>query len=445
MLIRLRSAVEQFRDSLFALPSLFVVLAVVVAELMLWLDDSVDQAALPVIVRFTVDSAREVLSTVAGATITVTGIVFALTALTVQLASSQYSPRVVRGFIRDRFQQVAIGFLVGTFVYALVVLRSVRTALDDGGSEQVPNLSTSLAVVLAVAAVLVILAYVSHTAHSLQASQLIRRVTDETLATVRRVFPEAGDAQEVGRVAMAAPEAARVVVAQRSGWVQQIGETELLGAVAPGAVVEIDVRPGLFVPAGTPLCRVWSSDDDGLEARVNRAFSLGEARTMQQDAGFGIRQLVDIALRALSPGVNDPTTAYESIVHLAAVLREILLRDLPPAVRSDDEGRWLFRLEELGHDDHVDLALDQIRVAARPQPAVLIALVNMLGLLRRELERAGRDHLVAPLRRQAALVVAEADAADVLAEDRDRVHRAAAHNGFGQDAEVAERSPSAAS
>ena len=448
MLIRLRAVLEAFRDSLFFLPSLFVVIAVGLAELMLRVDDNVTQATLPVFVRFTVDSAREVLGTVAGATITVTGVVFALTALTVQLASTQYSPRVLRGFVRDRFNQAAIGFLVATFVYALLTLRSVRTALEDGGTEVVPNLSTSLAVVLAVAAVLVILAYVNHTAHALQASQLVRRVTDETVTTVRDLFPEAGSPGPPRPPAEIVPaRSAHLVVAGGSGWVQQIGDGVLLEAVAPGGVVQVDVRAGIFVPEGTPLCRVWSDDDDTdeLDERVRRAFRLGSARTMQQDAAFGIRQLTDIALRALSPGVNDPTTAYESIVHLVAVLVEILRRDLPPDVFTDDQGRWVFHLHELGHQAYVDSAFDQIRVAARPQPGILVALLNALGLLRRELERAGLHDRIAPLRRQAALVVAEADEADVLDADRQRVHRAAAENGFGQGDGGPEPPPSSAS
>lgn len=427
MLVRLRSALEGFRDSLFFLPALFVAFAVVVAQLMLEADRRVSLDSVPSFLRFTVDSARELLSTVAGATITVSGIVFALTALTVQLASSQFSPRVVRGFLRDRFAQTAIGFMVGTFTYSLLILRAVRSPSGDDVSDIVPNLSAGLALILAVGVVIAILAYVNHTAQSLQATQLIGHITKGTISLARKRFREPGP----GGTQPPAPAGAgpgRALRSPRGGWVQQLSEQSLLAALPESGLVRVEVRVGCFVHEGKRLATVWDGEQDSedLDEDLVEAFAVGKMRTMQQDVLFGIRQLVDVALRALSPGVNDATTAYECIVHLGSVLYEILRRDLPPVVVTGEGGRCLLRPHELTHADYVARSFDQIRRNITAMPDLCVALLRTLGALAQELEDLGLADRAEPLRRQACLVVAGAAGAGPLAEDLELVERAAA-------------------
>lgn len=437
----MRAGFESFRDSLFFFPALFVVAAVVVAQTMLEVDERVSLGSVPSFLRFTVDSARELLSTVAGATVTVTGVVFALTAVSVQLASSQFSPRVVRGFLRDRAIQAGIGFMVATFTYSLVVLRAVRSPDGEGASEVVPNLSTGLALVLAVGMVLTILAYVNRTAQSLQATQLIGKITTRTVALVRKRFPDVGEAEaEHGAWAEAVLGPGRRVAAPRSGWVQQVSETALLGALPDGGVARVDVRTGSFVHEGTRLCTLWGTGGDPgeVDEDVAEAIAIGRVRTMQQDVSFGIRQLVDIALRALSTGVNDATTAYESIVHLGEVLYEILRRDLPPATRASTGGCFVLRPHEPTLADYVDRAFDQIRMNAAPMPDMCVAVLRTLGRLSRDLADLGLDR-DEPLRRQARLVVAGAEANGPLADDLALVHRAAVAAGFGPEVAAAGR------
>ncbi len=429
MLVRLQAGLEGFRDSLFFFPALFVAAAIVLAQVMLEVDARLSLASVPSYMRFTVDSARELLATVAGATVTVTGVVFALTALSVQLASSQFSPRVVRGFLRDGAIQAGIGFMAGTFTYSLVVLRAVRST--DGGepTDVVPNLSTALALVLAIGVVIAILAYVDHTAQSLQATQLIGRVTRGTVALVRRRFPEAGTSE--------APAAVRTEVgdglgqrlaAPRSGWVQQIDEAELLRGLPPGGVVRVDVRVGSFVHQQKRLATVWAVDPKPgqPEKRLVEGFAIGRIRTMQQDVEFGIRQLVDIALRALSPGVNDATTAYECMVHLGEVLYEILRRDLPPAAVAGDDGRRLMRPHELTQAEYVHQAIDQVRANCADMPDLCVGLLHVLTDVARELEDLGLADRVEPLRLQGRLVRAGAEASSALPHDLARVREAAA-------------------
>ena len=429
MIVRLRAASDGVRNSLFFVPGLCVILGLALAAGMLAVDSRMDLQSVPSVLRFTVESARELLGTVAAAIITVAGIVFALTGLSVQLASSQFSPRVVRGFLRDRNAQFSIGFMVGTFTYSLVVLRAVRSV--DGAADVVPALSTALALGLAVAAVVVIVGFVSRTANRLQSSHLIRSVADETLRTVAREMPGSGQGDD-GPAAPSQPSPAPGlrVRARSTGWVAQISPAEIGDILPPNGVAHVAVRVGQFVHPGRRLCTVWGETDDreGIERRMNRAFAVGISRTMQQDIGFGIRQIVDIALRALSPGINDPTTAHECIVHLGAISYEILRRDLPPAEVHGEDGRLVVLSEQPSHADLVDSAFDEIRQSAVSLPTLAAALVETLAEVSHDLAEDGiiDGDRTEPLRRQAGLLVAGVEKASPLPEDAARVRDAAA-------------------
>ena len=429
MIVRLRAASETLRNSLFFVPVVCVLFGLGLAAVMLELDRRVRLEPVPSVLRFTVESARELLGTVAAAIITVSGIVFALTGLSVQLASSQFSPRVVRGFLRDRNAQASIGFMVGTFTYSLVVLRAVRSV--EGGPDVVPTLSTSLALGLTVVAVVVIVGFVSRTAHRLQSSQLIGGVAEETLEAVASQLSEHGHgAAGEGTPVLPASEPERRVRARTTGWVAQISPEKLLDLLPPRGVARVEVQVGQFVHPGRRLCTVWgeAGDPDTLERRLNRAFDIEMSRTMQQDIGFGIRQIVDIALRALSPGVNDPTTAQECIVHLGAIAYEILRRDLPPLGTAGEEGRWVILSGQLSHADFVASAFDEVRQSAVSLPSVAASLAETLAEVFADLAEDGivdRDR-TDPLVRQARLVLAGVEKAEPLPEDTERVRGAAA-------------------
>ena len=425
---RLRALWERVSQSLFVLPAVFVVLAALLAELLIAVDVRVDAGDLPRILRSTVESARALLGTVAGATITVAGVVFSIMVVSVQLASSQFSPRILRGYFGDRFQQSVMGLVVGTFTFCMVALRAAR-APEDGGEAVIPNLSVAVALVLGVASALAILAFISRTAHMMQIGQLVNRVAGETVELAREL--DEGWASGGPRsAATGAPrgEPGHVVPAPSSGWVQQVSVGTLLAAIPPGGALRLETRVGWFVAEGTPVCTVWPKPEahEELESRVHEAVSVGRTRTMQQDVAFGIRQLVDVALRALSPSVNDPTSAQEVIVHLGWILRELLLRELPPGVVAGDDGRSVILPHELTHEGYVRRSFDQIRVAGARQPAVAVYLLEVLGMLIAEMGRAGRPGRVGPLRRQAELVVAGCEAAGPLPDDLERVRRVAA-------------------
>jgi uncharacterized membrane protein len=431
--VRLQGLVDRSQESLFLVPALYVVGAVVLASLLLTLDARLGSTQEPVFLRTTVANARALLSTIAGAVITVTGLTLGLVVITLQLASSQFSPRVLRSFYRSHFQQAVIGFTMGTFTYCLLVLRVVRAPLEQGGDAVVPGLSVAVAVVLGVVATLAILAYVNYIGHAMRVGNLIEHVANETVAGIHHL-----PLHQIGDVSLDSTQEPRpegsgsVVRADRSSWVQQAPSQALLAAIPAGSMVRLDVRVGVFVSASRPLCTVWPVPEEltRVQRLLHEAIQLGPARTMQEDLAFGIRQLSDIALRALSPAVNDPTTAYEVIVHLGAIVRELLRRDLPPITICGEEGRWLMRPHEFTHADYVNRAFDQIRQAGVSQTALAITLLETVGMLISEVDASGLAERAAPLRKQAHLILAGCKAASPLPEDLEQVYDAARKAGI---------------
>ena len=424
---------ERLRKSLFFVPMLFVLGGAVLGELMLLLDDSVD--TLPSRLTATVDSARGVLSVVASATLAFAGIAFSVSLLLISLASSQYSPRVVHGLFRDPFNKRVMGIVIGTFTYCLVVMRAVRGPLEESGTAIVPSVSVLLAVLLGIVSILSIVAFISHNAHSMDVSQILHGVTEDSIDRVRATWPDRDDGDEGddsdGQHDQAEPPGEGYpVVFDRHGWVQQIDNGALLNALEPGACLQLDTAPGRYAIPGTPLCTIWPhpTDPELTTGSARAAIVVGETRTMQQDVSYGVRQLTDVALKALSPGINDPTTAQDALFHLGSVVQEMLARRAPQQRVAGDEDRVLLRPQEITHEEVIDVAFDEVRLAAVGQPTVQIYLLEILHLLTlsAETDSASRAALV----RQADLVLETVELADLPAADHERV-RTAHHKRFG--------------
>lgn len=423
--IRIGALAERVRSSLFVLPMLLVVAGIGVGLAMIEVDRTLGDAAtrLPLVLTTTVDGARDVLGVVASATITVAGIAFSVALLVIQQASSQFSPRVVHSLFRDPFNRRVMGLSVGTFTYCLVVLRAVRSPLEEGGEPVIPNLSVSLAVGLGVSSILAIVAFIDHNAHTLEVSEILARVARDSIHQLRRSWPE--DAGDAASVEVLAPGDGHTIPFAANGWLQQVSSEGLLRLVPPGGTVRLETRAGRYAVEGTPLCTVWPApvDADAARAGAADAVRVGPVRTMQEDPSYGIRQIADVALIALSPGVNDPTTAQDAIFHLAAVLREALVRDLPPAVEHGEGGRRLLRPEGQTHEGLVHLAFDEVRRSSPTMPTVCTYLLEALHLLH-EVTLATHADRAPALRRQAELVLAGAERADLLPEDLDVVRTA---------------------
>ncbi len=417
---------ERVRNSLFVVPMAFVLAAVVLGEVLLLVDDTIGTSAtsLPLGLTSTVESARAVLSTIAGATITVAGIAFSVSLLTIQLASSQYSPRVVTGLFRDPFNKKVMGIVVGTFAYCLIVLRSVRSSLEQQGNPVIPNVSVAVGVLLGLASILAVIAFIDHSAHTMDISKILDVVTDDALRAVDRDwFTDAFEPSRTQKPEALPGTGGFTVRFDCDGWIQLVDLEALVAAAPELGTVRLDIAVGRYVICGSSLCTIWPppADRESAERHARAAVHVGETRTVQQDGSYGIRQLVDVALKALSPGVNDPTTAQDAIFHLAAVLRPALERDEPVRdLRRDGRRVVLGQAED--HAGLLALAYAELRRAAATYPAVVVYLLESMTLVRESLPDESRS-AKGLLAEHARRLVEETYRHDVAQHDRQEVER----------------------
>lgn len=410
--LRLATALYRFRESLFALPTLIVLAGVILAEATAYIDDFVGvDRSLPFTVEMNSNGATWLLSTVAGATITTAGVVFSLTVVSLQLASSQFSPRVMRSFIRDRLSQTVIGLLVATFVFCVLVLRHI----SGDPTSNAPRVAMTVAIVLAVATVLLIIAYLNRLAYGLQVGEVVRTISDEADEVIAMIARQTADETPAPHVATPPPDARLAVTVIGDGWVTQAPSDHILAAVPPSTVVRLETRTGAYIHHGEILATIWPVPADRAKVRADllSTVEIADIRTMQQDIDFGIRQLVDIALRALSSAINDPTTATDVVLRLGSLMRTLLTHDLPPASVAGTRDRILLRPWDLTYDEYIAHAFDQIRQACTKHPQVVSTVLRVLRMLIQHARSAGRDEHVPALQHQIDLLM------DAMAVDRD--------------------------
>lgn len=389
---RLTAAREAIASRLWPVPLAAVVLAVALGVVLPIVDRKIDDD-LPVIVAgfiFSggVDAARAVLSAVAGSLITAASLTFSLTVVALQLASSQASPRLLRMFSSDPMVHATLGLFLGTFAYSLTVLRTVEDATGDA-DEFVPRLAVTVATLLALASVVLLTFFLAHLARELRVETMMRDVHREASRTIARMAaaqpgtPVASDAA----ISTAAYDARRVP-APASGFIIGVDREALVRVASEHDVVVRELRTiGSAVIEGTPLVEWWWASAAGddvpdatrrIDERVIAAFSAGYERTANQDVGFGLRQLADVAAKALSPGVNDPTTAVHALGHIASLLGDLAAQDRPPAAYADDRG--IVRLLPAADDFAalVEVGLQQVRRYGRDDPDVMRRLMDVI-------------------------------------------------------------------
>lgn len=428
-LVRLRQVSDQLRHRLVFVPVLYVVGAFVLSQLLLIIDRELTDQTLPDWASTTVSSARSVFTAIAGGLITSITLLLSMMLVAVQLASSQFSPRTLRDWLGNRTLQHAVGIALGTTVFCLLALRTTRD-FDEDGSAIVPHVTVLVAVTLGILSLVAVVRAVDRITHSLRIGSVTSRIASNTVTVAERVashdldrrrdvVPESGVLLAAGP--MQAPTGSMAIEARRSGWVQQVDENAVLSALPEGATAYVAVDLGAFVPERVPL--MWVSpppaDDDPCRRRLLDAVAVGDSRTMQQDVEFGIVQLTDIAVRALSPGVNDPGTATDVIVHLGHVLLTVWQGDAPDrTVRRD--GRTVVR-RRVDHASLLERAVGPIRRYGAHDPDVAVALASMLRTLEAETERRSLPGPVEPIRRALAEVGDHADRTAWSASERTRL------------------------
>jgi uncharacterized membrane protein len=441
MTAKLRAAWARLLDSLWFVPSVVGLAGVVLAIAMVELSARVDQDALarfPRVFGASADSSRSLLSAIGASVITVAGVTFSLTMVAVTQASGQYTSRILRTFMRDRPTQIVLGTFVGIFAYCVFVLRTIRS-VDE--SEFVPSLAVVLGIAMGLGAMGALIFFVHHIATTLQVSHLLERVGHETIAAVDRLFPddvahEASAEERDAALAKLRGVVWRPVPAKRTGYLQAIDSGRLIEtAESHDLVIRLEPTIGEFVIEGTPIA--WTAPGNGAgggggsaaptardapDRVIAGGFTIGTVRTIHEDAGFGVRQIVDIALKALSPGVNDTTTAVMCVDWLGAVLVRLANRGIETPFRSAGESvRVIARGPTF--ESMLALSVDEIRQNAAANVSVLGALLEMIGRVARNAGDPERRRLLAT---HARLVADHAERHVDAAHDRERLRRLAA-------------------
>ena len=343
--------------------------------------------------------AREVLSAIAASMITVAGVAFSITIVALTLASQQFGPRLLRNFMRDRGNQVVLGAFIATFTYSLIVLRTIRSA--DG--DFVPHLSVTMAIAFALASLGVLIYFIHHAAVTIQAPEVISRVATELNEGVDRLFPEAlgrppkEDEDEINpQLIKQFEREAKPALCRTTGYLQSIDNDRLMALASENDLVFLlPCRPGDFLIEGSDLIQIKSSAqieehriDEQMTVKINKCFIFGDQRTQIQDIEFTVGQLVEVAVRALSPAFNDPITAMSCIDRLTAALCRLAERSMPSACRYDDHDQLrIIVARPARFGEIVDGAFDSIRQYGRSSAPVTERLLEAIALIAKRVKR----------------------------------------------------------
>ena len=356
------------------------------------------------------DGARTVLSVIAGSMITVAGVVFSITIVVLILASSQFGPRLIRNFMNVRANQMVLGTFVANFTYCILVLRTVNATVE---AKFVPSFSVTISIVMSLFGLGVLIYFIHSVSESIQAQNIIAKVRRDLGDAVDRIFPEKLGRQEdllsvpIKRdydIPTTCDREVCQIKAECSGYLQALDNDALMRiAVEENLLIHLGHRPGNFITRGSVLVTVWPGEkvDEKLSRKINTIFIVGPERTLEQDVEFAISQLVEIAVRALSPGINDPITAITCIDWLGAILCQLADRKMPSSHRYDGEDRLRVICKPFSFEGMVDAAFNMIRQNSQSVAAVSIHLLETISTIAPQIHKA---EYRAALLRHAALV-----------------------------------------
>ena len=386
---RLKQLWSILRSSFWFLPSLIVTGSIVLAVALIGVDFTGSEqwlARWPRLFGVGADGARGMLSTIAGSMMTVVGVTFSMVLMTLALASSQYTSRILRNFMSDRVTQVVLGVFAGIFTYCLIVLRTIRGG-EDGVF--VPGLAVSFSVVLAMSGIGILIFFIHHIAASIQASNIIASVADETMLVVDRLFPEKlgdgwVDEEEANATPPPLPEHIwKAVPAKGNGYIQSLDNAAILRLACENkTILRMEQAIGEFVVQGAALASLALEKPPEKEiiTALQAAYTIDRHRTVKQDSAFGIRQIVDMALKALSPGINDTTTAVMCVDYLSAILARLASRPIPPSHRYE-EGELRVIAKGPSFESLLSDAFDQIRRNANGNVTIFLRILEALQIL----------------------------------------------------------------
>jgi len=409
---RLLNLWDNFRSGFWFVPILCVLLAtafgfgmpVLDSQLGSWVNERVPWVAT------TPAAARSSLSAIGGAMITVTGVVFSITVVTLSITSSQFGSRVLRSFMDDQVTQVSIGLFIGTSIYCFLMMRAVR---EIDGTAFIPHLSVALSVLLAMVSTTMLIYFIHHVALAIQAPKLVAAVAADLDASINRLFPEKiseppEDDSPSPPIVVEDDESDTdpfTVNADREGYLQAVDAEGLIEiACEHDLVIELTKRPGDFVVRDVPVARVRhvGDDVDEIASGINDTLIVGSRRTPRQDVLCAVDEIVEVAVRALSPGINDPFTAVTCIDRLGATIGRLARRRIPSPYRYDHEGQLRLIAQPIKFEDVLDCAFTKIREYGRTSASVMQHLMSTLEtILQQTQQPADRQAVI----RQAEMVL----------------------------------------
>jgi uncharacterized membrane protein len=379
---------DMLHSSYWFIPTVMAVVATVLAFTMLMLDRT-GKAGINYWWVYTggASGARSLLEAVAGSMISVSATAFSITIVALQLAASNFGPRLLRNFMQDTGNQVVLGTFIGTFIYCLLVLRTIHGE-GDGYERFVPQLSVTVGILLAIISVAVLIYFIHHASTIIQASHVIENVSEDLHKAIERLFPEKvgrgalENKRQIGEIPFNFEQTSHSIRANSTGYLQAIDDEELMKIARKyNLLLRIEYRPGKYIIKGCNLAMVFPSDsvNKKLAKKINNAFILGKERTEQQDVEFPINQLVEIALRAISPAVNDPFTAVRCIDRLAAGFCHLVQRDFPSSCRYDKNNKLRIIAQSVTFEELADSAFNQIRQYGKSDAVVTCKLLEAIA------------------------------------------------------------------
>ncbi|MDQ4065382.1 MAG: DUF2254 domain-containing protein [Actinomycetota bacterium] len=424
--LRAGAIFERLRESLWFVPGLMVLGAGAVAAALAPRSGAApDLPLIHFLLPSTVDGARAVLQVVAASVVTVTSVVFSLTVVALQITAGNYSPRVLRTFLRDMGTQFVLGTFLATFTFSFIVLQNTRPLSVKGEPSWAPEWGFIPIPLFVAGTIFALVFFIHHVTQAIRVDLILREVLDDTMRTIDRIHPVDESSREESFDPAAVPPEALTIRAPSSGFLQTVGPEELLD-VLHDLQLKACLAPsvGDHVLEGTTLAWVWGddvTDDRRVEQAIRDAVQLGDERTMQQDVAFGVRQLVDIAVRALSPGVNDPNTAVTAIAHLEVAYGRLASRSLGVLEFRDPDGVARVFVPRPTFGEYLHITIQQIGHYGSADVMVLLRLIVMLANLKLVAIESHQE----PIDKAIDRVVSEAESELRLEDDRSAVRESA--------------------
>lgn len=330
------------------------------------------------------DSARSILSTISGAMIGVAGTVFSVTLVALTLASSQFGPRLIKNFMYVRLNQVVLGSYISTYLYCLLVLNAVK---DGDDYTFIPSISILVAIVAAVANIILLIVFIHQIALSIQADKVVSDISDFISKQLKTLFPDKiGEENEIKEnvdvsSVISGYQTCISIKSRQSGYLQYVDHETLMDIITDkDSLLELHYRPGAHLVKGIEIGMLYSNENwknDELE-KILKQLVFGKTSSSKQDLEYSIKQMVEIASRALSSGINDPYTAINCIDNLKVIIVYLAQAKFPSKYRIDDGGKLRIVADTLDFEGVLDVAFNQIRQFSVRSPAVIIRLMEAL-------------------------------------------------------------------